>query len=87
MAKAIMAADESPQKQSTHFIAKRYHAMTRFYRDVKLEMKRVSWPTRDEVYQTTIVTVIVVFFFGYFLWGTNQLLAWLVRSLMDFLSN
>ena len=45
-----------------------------FYRDVKLEMKKVSWPTRQEVYSTTFVVLIAVFFFGIFLWGADLLI-------------
>jgi preprotein translocase subunit SecE len=87
MAKALEGAGESPRKLSSNIVARKFQAMGQFYRDVRLEMKRVTWPTREEVYQTTVVTVIVVLFFGYFLSGTNQLLAYLVKSLMDFLSN
>jgi preprotein translocase subunit SecE len=46
-----------------------------FYRDVKLEMKKVTWPTRQEVYSTTFVVLIAVFFFGFFLWGVDVLIS------------
>jgi len=36
-----------------------------FYLDVRSEMKKVSWPARQEVVGTTIVVVIAVFFFGF----------------------
>ncbi|MEW6737132.1 MAG: preprotein translocase subunit SecE [Acidobacteriota bacterium] len=45
-----------------------------FGRDVKTEMKKVSWPTRQEVYSTTLVVLIAVFFFGFFLWGVDVLI-------------
>jgi len=38
-----------------------------FYIDVRSEMKKVSWPARQEVVGTTIVVVIAVFFFGFYL--------------------
>ena len=38
-----------------------------FYLDVRSEMKKVSWPGRQEVVGTTIVVVIAVFFFGVYL--------------------
>ena len=40
---------------------------TQFYGDVRSEMKKVSWPTRDEVLGTTVVVIIAVFFFGFYL--------------------
>ena len=38
-----------------------------FYLDVRSEMKKVSWPGRQEVVGTTIVVVVAVFFFGGYL--------------------
>jgi preprotein translocase subunit SecE len=38
-----------------------------FYLDVRSEMKKVSWPGRQEVVGTTIVVVVAVFFFGVYL--------------------
>jgi preprotein translocase subunit SecE len=40
---------------------------TEFYGDVRGEMRKVSWPGRDEVVGTTIVVLIAVIFFGVFL--------------------
>jgi preprotein translocase subunit SecE len=48
-----------------------------FARDVKLEMKKVTWPNRQEVSSTTVVVVIAVAFFGLYLWGVDSLLAFL----------
>src|SRR5436309_987926 len=38
-----------------------------FYSDVRSEMKKVSWPGRQEVVGTTIVVIVAVFFFGLYL--------------------
>ena len=45
-----------------------------FYTDVRSEMKKVSWPPRQEVVGTTIVVVIAVFFFGLYLGLVDLLL-------------
>jgi preprotein translocase subunit SecE len=45
----------------------------RFYHDVKLEMRKTSWPTRNEVWSTTVVVLIAVVFFGFYLWGVDAL--------------
>jgi preprotein translocase subunit SecE len=39
-----------------------------FLHDVRVEMKQVTWPSRDDVYATTWVVVATVAFFGVFLW-------------------
>ena len=46
-----------------------------FYLDVRSEMRKVSWPTRQEVFGTTIVVVVAVFFFGLYLGLVDYLLA------------
>jgi preprotein translocase subunit SecE len=38
-----------------------------FFVDVRLELRKVSWPGRKEVYGTTIVVICAVFFFGIYL--------------------
>jgi preprotein translocase subunit SecE len=38
-----------------------------FYRDTRLEMKRVTWPESKTVRATTIVVIITTFFFAFYL--------------------
>ncbi len=40
---------------------------TQFYGDVRSEVKKVSWPGKDEIVGTTIVVIVAVFFFGLYL--------------------
>ena len=50
-----------------------------FLRDVRAEMKRVSWPTVREVKNTTIITVVAVIFFAVYLWGVDHAIVQLGR--------
>ena len=52
-----------------------------FLRDVRAEMKRVSWPTLNEVKNTTIITIIAVIFFAIYLFAVDQALAFLITQL------
>ena len=65
--------------------------MSQFLRDVRAEMKRVSWPTLKEVQNTTIITLVAVIFFAiylflvdrvwaYLLLGLNRLLLWMTGA-------
>ena len=38
-----------------------------FLHDVRVEMKQVTWPNRDDVISTTTVVIVTVAFFGVFL--------------------
>ena len=39
-----------------------------FLKDTKKELNNVSWPSRRELTGTTIVVIVAVFFFGFFLY-------------------
>jgi preprotein translocase subunit SecE len=45
----------------------------------------VSWPSRKEVYATTLVVILVSIFFGLYLWGVDIALShgihWIIRRL------
>lgn len=42
-----------------------------FYHAIKLEMAKTTWPTRTEVWSTTVVVLIAIVFFGFYLWGVD----------------
>jgi preprotein translocase subunit SecE len=46
-----------------------------FVGEVRNEMKRVTWPSRREVYATTVVVILVSVFFGVYLWAVDMALA------------
>ncbi len=56
-----------------------------FLGEVRGELKRVTWPTRREVYATTVVVILTSVFFGLYLWGLDLALSaavgWLFRTL------
>ncbi len=55
-----------------------------FLSDVRSEMKRVSWPTANEVKNTTIITLIAVVFFAAYLYGIDHLWAFVIDMLTRF---
>jgi preprotein translocase subunit SecE len=42
-----------------------------FFSEVKAELKKVTWPSRQEVYTTTIVVILTTIFFGFYLYGLD----------------
>jgi len=56
-----------------------------FITEVRNEMRRVTWPSRREVYATTVVVILTSAFFGLYLWGLdmalNAALNWIYRQL------
>jgi preprotein translocase subunit SecE len=52
-----------------------------FITEVRNEMKRVTWPSRKEVYATTVVVILVSIFFGLYLFGVDLLLSTAVQRI------
>ncbi len=46
-----------------------------FFSEVRAELKKVTWPSRKEVYSTTIVVIGTTLFFGFYLYGLDILLS------------
>jgi len=43
-----------------------------FLKEVRLEVKKTTFPNRAEVTNTTLVVIIVVFIFGIYLWLVDK---------------
>ena len=50
-----------------------------FLTEVRNEMRRVTWPSRREVYATTVVVIITSAFFGLYLFSLDIVLNWAVN--------
>ena len=44
-----------------------------FLKDTRKELNNVSWPSRRELTGTTLVVIVAVFFFGFFLWVVDSI--------------
>lgn len=49
-----------------------------FFRDSRMELRKVVWPTREETVQTTIVVAVMVVILALMLWGMDGILVWLI---------
>ena len=49
--------------------------------DSKIELKKVSWPTKQETTQTALGVVVVVVIIGILLWLVDMLLSWSIGTL------
>jgi preprotein translocase subunit SecE len=59
--------------------------MLQFLRDVRAEMKRVSWPSVKEVKNTTIITLVAVIFFAVYLFLVDIVWTFLIDHLRTLL--
>jgi len=61
-----------------------WHDARTFLSEVRAELKRVTWPSRREVYATTVVVILTSILFGVYLWGLDLILTagvnWVYRA-------
>jgi preprotein translocase subunit SecE len=53
-----------------------------FLREIRNELKRVTWPSQKDVYATTVVVILMTVMMGLYLWGLDLLLDRLVFWVM-----
>jgi preprotein translocase subunit SecE len=58
---------------------------SQFLHDVRAEMKRVSWPTLNDVRNTTIIVLVAVIFFAVYLFLVDRGVAFLITQLDNLL--
>jgi preprotein translocase subunit SecE len=55
--------------------------MGNYFRDVRSEMKRVVWPTRPEVVNSSIVVIVALIFFAAYIATTDLAVQYVVTAL------
>ena len=55
-----------------------------FLHEVRVELRRVTWPTRHDVIVTTFVVIVAVAFFGVFFFGVDSTVGYLLQRLFSF---
>jgi preprotein translocase subunit SecE len=58
------------------------HRWGEFLHDVRVEMRQVTWPSREDVMSTTAVVIVAVAFFGVFFFGVDSTVAFLMAQLL-----
>ena len=62
-------------------ISKKGFAPISFFTEVIGELKKVTWPTKQETTQTTLGVIVVVIIVGILLWLFDMLLSWAIGTL------
>ncbi len=53
-----------------------------FFSEVRTEMKKVSWPTRQETIKNTVLVISVSIVTAIFLGGLDALFAWIINKII-----
>jgi len=53
--------------------------LTRYFREVKLELRKVSWPQRREILVSTAVVIVTVLMIALYIGGIDYLFTIIIR--------
>ena len=66
-----------PQRQK-----KERTPISQFLREVRQELKKVAWPSREETTRTAIAVFVFTLIMSLFFWALDSGLLWLTRTLV-----
>ncbi len=61
-----------------------YKRFWTFIKEARAELKKVTWPSRSEIYNTTLVVIIATVFFGFFLFFMDIIFSWAITKIESF---
>ena len=70
-------------KESPEHVSGWFGRARRFLGDVRAELGRVTWPTRREVWATTVVVILVSLLFGVYLYAVDLILSAINASIFE----
>jgi preprotein translocase subunit SecE len=56
-----------------------FEKINKFLQEVKQEMSKVSWPTRNELKGTTIIVIVLTIVLSLFIWFSDKVLEGLLN--------
>ena len=56
-----------------------FKKIAQFISDVKVEMSKVSWPTRAELINSTLIVAVVSVLFTIYIFGADYILSWIMQ--------
>jgi preprotein translocase subunit SecE len=58
-----------------------FKRMGAYLRDVRGEMKKVTWPSKNDMIKTTVAVIIISLFFGIYLFGVDFIFTRIFRQI------
>ena len=60
-----------------------FKRIAKWFREMKSELKKVVWPTRKQLINNTVVSVVVMLISALGVWGFDQIARLLVQGLLN----
>ncbi|GJQ21147.1 MAG: protein translocase subunit SecE [Bacteroidia bacterium] len=53
-----------------------------FFRDIVKEMEKVTWPTKEELYESTKIVIVVTILISLFTWVVDTALSEVLKAIL-----
>lgn len=60
-----------------------FNRISKYFKEVKSEMKKVVWPTFAKVKKNTLIVIIYVLLVGVVIWGLDALFTWVMSLIIN----
>lgn len=64
---------DAAKEKKTVAKKKRAESISRYFRETKAELKKIVWPTPNQVFNNTIVVIVAILVVGVFIWVLDAL--------------
>ncbi len=54
-----------------------------YFRDLRSEFKKVTWPSKKQVFNNTLVVLVTIVLAGIVVWGLDSLFSFLIKLLLQ----
>ena len=54
-----------------------------FVNEVNVEMKKVSWPTKDQLRESTVVVIVTTLIITGFVWVIDQIMTFIMKAIFS----
>ncbi len=55
-----------------------------YFEGIRVEMRRVTWPSKQEIYGTTMMVILTTFLFGIYFWICDEAFSNMVAKALKF---
>jgi preprotein translocase subunit SecE len=59
------------------------NSLTRYYKDIKSEFKKITWPSREDIFKSTQIVLVVIAIFTLILWAYDSVFGTALRTIIS----
>lgn len=75
--------EKKPAEKKPNWFVRSWRAITKWLHELRVELKKVVWPSRKDVIRNTLVVIACVLVVGVVIWLFDALSAAVVRALIN----